>query len=269
MTLTIPQDLDAEVETIDGVRFWRYADGTLLAAAAGGDDKDDEDDADDKDGDEEDADDADKDDADDSDDDSEDGDDDDDDDDDPDGDDPAKLKASKAKLKAALDKERTRRKAAEKKAKPAPKPKDKPKPKSKAGEEPDDDEDDDTPDPGTVKLRRANLISSLMEEGYTGKRAKAVARLLDDVEYDDDDEPENLEDALEAAKKSFGKDLLRMGKPKPPSGNGKEGGDDGDKPSLTAEELAFAKAFKLTPEEYAANKAIQPPPPKKKEKKSD
>ncbi len=49
-------------------------------------------------------------------------------------------------------------------------------------------------------------------------------------------------------------------KPKPSAPNTNAAEDGGDKPmlDLTAEELTMAKAFGMTPEEYAANKSTQP-----------
>lgn len=60
----------------------------------------------------------------------------------------------------------------------------------------------------TERLQRANLLSALSDEGLTGKQAKAAARLLDDVQFDDDDEPTNLADALTAAKALFGDSMF-------------------------------------------------------------
>lgn len=70
----------------------------------------------------------------------------------------------------------------------------------------------------TGKLRSANLRDALAEQGFTGARAKAVARLLSGVEYDEDDEPKNLKDRLKAAETEFG-DIAK------PAGSG--GGFDG------------------------------------------
>lgn len=118
----------------------------------------------------------------------------------------------------------------------------------------------------TDKLRKANLMAALADEGLTGARAKAAARLLDGVEYGDDDEPNNLPDALKTATAEYGDDMFKGLKPKAPRLNGGDSAvEDGDKPNLTAEELAAAKSFDMTPEEYQAFKDPQPviPEPKK------
>jgi flagellar biosynthesis GTPase FlhF len=65
---------------------------------------------------------------------------------------------------------------------------------------------------GTAKLRRANLLIALAEKGLTGGKAKAAARLLDGVEFDDDDEPTNIDDALTAAKAEYGPEMFTAAK---------------------------------------------------------
>ena len=60
----------------------------------------------------------------------------------------------------------------------------------------------------TGKLRQANLRDAIAEKGFTGPQAKAVARLLDSIEYDDSDEPTNLDARLEAAAGEYG-DLVK------------------------------------------------------------
>jgi hypothetical protein len=119
----------------------------------------------------------------------------------------------------------------------------------------------------TEKLRKANLIASLADEGLTGAKAKAAARLLDGVEYDEDsDEPTNLQDAIKAATAEYGEDMFKpaKGKGKPPPANGGGGGEDREGPELTADELAAAKASGMSPEEYAEFKKPQPKLPDKK-----
>lgn len=68
----------------------------------------------------------------------------------------------------------------------------------------------------TEKLRRANLLTSLTAQGLSGGKAKAAARLLNGVEYDDDDEPKNLDDALTAAKAEYGEDMFTGATPPAP-----------------------------------------------------
>lgn len=110
----------------------------------------------------------------------------------------------------------------------------------------------------TEKLRRANLITALADEGLHGARAKAAAKLLDSVEFDDDDEPTNLKDAITSAKAEYGDDIFKGAKPKAPKTNGGEGNEDREGPTLTADELAAAKAAGMTPEEYETYKSPQP-----------
>jgi hypothetical protein len=121
----------------------------------------------------------------------------------------------------------------------------------------------------TDKLRKANLLASLAEEGLTGAKAKAAARLLDDVEYDEStDEPTNLQDAIKAATAEYGEEMFKGAKPKPkaPGIDGGEGNEDRDGPSLTAEQLAAAKMAGMTPEEYVNFSDRNPklPDPEKK-----
>ncbi len=61
----------------------------------------------------------------------------------------------------------------------------------------------------TEKLRRANLLSALADEGLTGAKAKAAVRLLDGVEFTDTDEPKNLKDAMKAASAEYGEDVFK------------------------------------------------------------
>jgi hypothetical protein len=56
----------------------------------------------------------------------------------------------------------------------------------------------------TGKLRNANLRDALAAKGFSGPQAKAVAKLLDSVDYDSDDEPTNLDARLEAAAEDYG-----------------------------------------------------------------
>jgi hypothetical protein len=61
------------------------------------------------------------------------------------------------------------------------------------------------------KLQRANLLAKLADDHkLTGAKAKAAARLLDgSVEFDDDDEPTNLKDAVKAATAEYGEDAFK------------------------------------------------------------
>jgi hypothetical protein len=62
----------------------------------------------------------------------------------------------------------------------------------------------------TGKLRNANLRDALAEKGFTGPQAKAVTRLLSDLEYDGEDEPKNLDARLKAAQSEYG-DIAKPG----------------------------------------------------------
>lgn len=117
----------------------------------------------------------------------------------------------------------------------------------------------------TDKLRKANLMAALSEAGV--QNVKAAVRLLDGVEFDDSDEPKNLDAAITAAKVEYGEALFKQAKPAAPNIDAGGGGGDQDRaPSLTAEELAMAKSFGMTPAEYAAAKdpgyAPEPEPAK-------
>lgn len=136
------------------------------------------------------------------------------------------------KGKAALDSERNARKAAEKRAKDAEK-------RAKTLEDAQlseteklkkrADDAEALSSSATDKLRRANLLTALAEAGLEGAKAKAAARLLDGVEYDDSDEPSNLDAALTAAKAEYGDELFDGAAPASggrgkPKGKGKDGG---------------------------------------------
>jgi hypothetical protein len=116
----------------------------------------------------------------------------------------------------------------------------------------------------TDKLRKANLLTALSASGVA--HPKAAVRLLDGVEFDDSDEPKNLDAAITAAKTEYGEDMFKGSKPAPPGNvNGGEGNEHEDAPPLDADELAMAKSFGMTPEQYQAAKSpsYQPPAPVK------
>lgn len=117
----------------------------------------------------------------------------------------------------------------------------------------------------TTKLRTANLLTALAGQGISGANGKAVARLLDSVEYDDEtDEPTNLDDAITAAKAEYGEAMFKGAKPKAPAANGGGGNEGREGPELSAEELEVAKSMGMTPEEYANFKSPTPTLPDKK-----
>jgi hypothetical protein len=74
----------------------------------------------------------------------------------------------------------------------------------------------------TSKLRTVNLRDALTGKGFNGSQAKAVAKLLSGVEYDDQDEPTNIDAALKAAEAEYG-DIA-----KPAGSGGFDGGPRGN-----------------------------------------
>jgi hypothetical protein len=91
------------------------------------------------------------------------------------------------------------------------------------------------------KVRHANLLSALADKKLVGAAGRAAAKLLDGVEFDDNDEPKNLDDALKAAKTAYGEAVFsadgtttnedesgdkpgEKGKPKGKGGDGGAGG---------------------------------------------
>ena len=183
----------------------------------------------------------------------------------------ADKKAEEDKLgeggKAALDAERAARKAADKRAADAEKKLQaiedaKLSDAEKAKKEADDAKS--AAAKAVEQLREAKLLVALGDHNLTGAKAKAAAKLIEGVEYDDDtNEPTNLEAVLTSATETYGEDMFKGAtpKPKPPGINGGEGNEDREGPKLTAEELAMAKSFGMTPEQYAENKSTQPPVP--------
>lgn len=257
-----------------GPPVYLMGDGRVLPAIAGADDDEDDDSDDDSEDDDEDEDD-DSDDEDD--DDSDEEDDDDSDDDEVDEDELPK------KVKDILRKERKARRDAEKRAKRAERG-DRGRDSRRSRRRDDDDEDDrdrdrrddrrrgrrssrerreersneQREDRATERIREANLRDALAEKGVRGKAAKTAIKLLD-VDYDDDDEPIDLDDAIAAAREEHGKDVIRRRR-KPGKTGGRDGGKEkkGAKPDLTADELDAAKAFGMTPEEYVNYKKTNP-----------
>lgn len=217
-----------------------------------GDDSDDDQDADDADTDDDDTADGDTDDT------------DDDASDDAGDDDESKLPDN---VKAILKKERDARRKAERKARAAERKARQAKPAEDKKPKPKDDTT--AADAVTVKIQRANLKAALADEGITGKQAKAAMRLLDGIEYDDDDEPTNLEDVLDEAEEIYGTELIRgsataddgddakSSKRKAPNVNGGSGKQNGKGPRLTAEELKAAQDSGMKPEVYEAMKGVK------------
>ncbi|MGH3029266.1 MAG: hypothetical protein ACRDNE_00590 [Gaiellaceae bacterium] len=163
----------------------------------------------------------------------------------------AERKAAEEKLgdagKAALEAERKARREADKRAKEAEK-------KVKEHEEAQlseteklkkqAEEAEAKVEAATEKARRANLLNTLSDKHeLTGAKAKAAARLLDGVDYSDDDEPTNLDDAIKAAKAEYGEEVFKGATPA--AGSADQGARDGAKQlssteGMTQEEIAKA-----------------------------
>lgn len=107
-----------------------------------------------------------------------------------------------------------------------------------------------------AKLKRANLIAALADPKFGIVNARAAAKLIEGVEFDEEGEPTNLgspdEDASLIGRFLSENEYLKGTpvKPKAPSTDAKEGGDE-EPPKLTAAELEAAKASGMSPEEYA------------------
>jgi hypothetical protein len=149
-----------------------------------------------------------------------------------------KAKADEAKLgdagKAALEREREARKAAEKELKEAQKKADdlEREKLSETDRLKKDAEDALAKVSGaTAKLQKANLLLAVAGKSFTNP--KAVARLLDNIEFDDNDEPKNLDSRIDAAKAEFGEELFKTGATSSATDDkddkkGGEGGKKGD-----------------------------------------
>lgn len=125
------------------------------------------------------------------------------------------------------------------------------------------DEPSETEQRATRKLRQANLLTALAAKGYEGAKAKAAARLLDDVEFDDDDEPVDLDDAIEEAADTYGDVFPAVGetptkkKPRKPEIGSRRGRGRRKGPSLTAAELRHAERDGRKPGLHEALKEVR------------
>jgi hypothetical protein len=147
--------------------------------------------------------------------------------------------------KRALDAERVRAKEAEKRARAAEQ-------RAKALEDAslseteklkrEAEEGRSLAERATGKLRRANLISALADEGFSGAKARAAAKLVEGVEYDDDDEPTNLKQALKSAEREYG-DLV---KPAPAPATDFDGGARSAAPPSSMDALIRRAAGRST-----------------------
>jgi hypothetical protein len=110
-----------------------------------------------------------------------------------------------------------------------------------------------------AKLQTAHLLVALSDSSLGIVNAKAAAKLIEGVEYDDNGEPTNLGDPADAdsliAKFLADNSFLRGTSTKPTAPKLDGGtGDERPKPALTAAELQAAEDFDMTPEEYAVFK---------------
>ncbi len=168
----------------------------------------------------------------------------------------AKTAADVARLQAALDAERTQRKADAKEAKDA-------KAKLKLLEDADAseldkekrraDEAEAKVNTLTESVRRANLVTAFGDGKHGLVDATAAAALATGVEYDDDHNPTNVDALVTDLTGRFS--FLKGTPTAPPPGNidagGGAGGGGGSGPALSAEQLSAAKAANMSPEEWA------------------
>lgn len=111
-----------------------------------------------------------------------------------------------------------------------------------------------------AEKRETNLRLAVFEKASElASPGLAIAALQRDgnVTFDDNGQPENLDEALAAL---LEREPLLRGKaaPKPPPQlDGGGGGGGGEPPALTAEELQAAETAGMSPEEYAALKDVK------------
>lgn len=106
------------------------------------------------------------------------------------------------------------------------------------------------------RIRRANLRVALSNPELRLVDVDTASLLLEreGIEYDDEGEPQGIDKAVKALVKA--KPFL-IGASRSSSGgtNGGEGNTDSEGPALTADEMLMAKAFKMSPEDYAKFKS--------------
>ncbi len=102
------------------------------------------------------------------------------------------------------------------------------------------------------KLKAANLLVALTNTDGV-KNAKAAAKLIEGVEYDDNGEPTNLDTQVGVLFETFPEQKTDGSTPAPPvpNVNGATGQQGPPAPSLTAEQVAHAEKMGWTPEKYA------------------
>lgn len=136
--------------------------------------------------------------------------------------------------KAALEKERAARRAEEKARKAAEKrareaqakldEKEKAELTEKERLEREAEEGRNLAAKATETIRRANLLNALAQKGLGGAKGKAAVKLLEDLEYNDDHEPTNLDDRIEAAKATYPAELFKGATPESERKEGDKGG---------------------------------------------
>jgi hypothetical protein len=168
----------------------------------------------------------------------------------------AKTAADVARLQAALDAERAQHKTAAKDAKDLKARLD----KIEAADASElelatkrADEAEAKLTKATENTRKANLLVALGDSKHGLVSAAAAARLAEGVEYDDNDQPTNVDAVATKLKESF--DFLKGTAPAPKPGDinpgGGAGGGGGNEPVLTAEELTAAQQSNMSPAEWA------------------
>jgi len=165
--------------------------------------------------------------------------------------------------KAALDAERKARRDAEKRAAALEKEKKEREDAELTENErlkQENEENRAKADAATAKAQNANLLAALADKGLVGSKAKAAIRLLDEVEFDDDDEPTNLDDAITAASATYGESQFAAdAAPRPPAprNNAGAGNQPGPEPSLRADELAMAAKIGMPAAAYEEMKEVR------------
>lgn len=106
----------------------------------------------------------------------------------------------------------------------------------------------------TERLRRANLIAELSKPEHKIVSAAAAAKLIEGVEFDDDDEPTNLGDVLPTFLEANSFLTGEQRQQGPGLDGGAQGGSAITDVRLSDQEVAAAKRFGMTPEEYAKYK---------------
>jgi hypothetical protein len=107
------------------------------------------------------------------------------------------------------------------------------------------------------KLRQANLIAELSKPEHGIVNAGAAAKLIEGVEYGDDDRPGNLTDLLPDFLEANQYLRGEVKQPPPAKVDGGAGRTEGPRPPLTADELQAANSYGMTPEHYAALKDVE------------